>query len=190
MEPNSVWLRDELGRKSYFPDITNTTFEFPVDMVAHTLLVEGCQQRLSTVVPTIGSPLSLPSSSGAARPLFSSSIKKASIPSVTVKVIQAEMKRLSNGKIDFTNVDQTFIDIIDATANVNYICDVIQRKWGVNFTIVTSDGLKIDDCSATQGILFKFICDVHKFMVLCMLKYYPIVIDKIFHCQSKHDNVP
>ena len=27
-----------------------------------------------------------------------------------------------------TNVDQTFIDIIDATANVNYICGVIQQK--------------------------------------------------------------
>ena len=65
------------------------------------------------------------------------------------------MKRLSSGKIDFSNIDQTFIDIIDATANVNYICGVIQRKWGNNYTIVTSDGLKIDDCSATQREYFK-----------------------------------
>ena len=154
MDIHSVWLKDEVNRKSYFPDVLNTKFEeFPINFGNVTLIVEGCEQRQSTNSPRpiVGSPLSAPSA--APRPSFSSSARKPS-QSVTIKIVQAKMRCLSNGKIEFTNVDQTFVDITETTANVNHLNFIIQRKWGTNHALVTADGLKIDDCSATQGKVF------------------------------------
>ena len=70
---------------------------------------------------------------------------------INVKVIQATMKRLSSGKCEFVHLGQTFVDVIESTANVNYIKSVVQNRWGSNYILVTADGLEIEDSSGTQG---------------------------------------
>lgn len=65
--------------------------------------------------------------------------------------MQAGFKRLNGGRPEFTPQNQTFVDLTEATANVNYVTSVIQRRWGSEYVMVTSDGLKIDDSSGTQG---------------------------------------
>ena len=78
--------------------------------------------------------------------------------STNVKIVQASVKRLSSGKMEFTAQNQTFVDVTETTANLHYVSSAIQRKWGPEYALVTSDGLKLDDSSGTQGMLF---CDSH-----------------------------
>ena len=47
---------------------------------------------------------------------------------------------------------QTYIDIGESTANLDYILTVVQRKWGGDIVIVTKNGLILEDSSATQGL--------------------------------------
>lgn len=59
---------------------------------------------------------------------------------------------IKNGrKVEFKPVHQTFIELVEATANVDHILGVVQRKWGTNFILVTQDGLKLEDAPGTQG---------------------------------------
>lgn len=77
---------------------------------------------------------------------------KKSQSTFNIKVVQASIKWLSNGKPEFHHIGQLFVDITEATANVNYILSVVQRKWGEDHTIVTADGLQLEDCCGTQGV--------------------------------------
>ena len=79
-----------------------------------------------------------------------SSTKKAQ--TMNVKVIQATIKRLPGGRCEFCHIGQTFVDIIESTANVHYIRSAVQKRWGSDHVLVTADGLEIEDCSGTQGI--------------------------------------
>ena len=68
-----------------------------------------------------------------------------------VKIVQASMKSLANGKVDLVPYNQTFVDITEATANVNYITVALKYRWGSDHSLVTSDGLQLDDSSGTPG---------------------------------------
>ena len=57
-------------------------------------------------------------------PVFSSGLKKGPT-TFNVKVVQASLKWLPNGKPDFK---QLFVDFTEATANVYYVQSVVQRK--------------------------------------------------------------
>ena len=85
---------------------------------------------------------STPGPSSGNRPIFSA---KKEI-SAKVKVVQATLRRAPSGKAEFTRENQTYVTVSEATANVDYV----QRKWGFNYVLVTSDGLKLDD--SAQGI--------------------------------------
>ena len=71
---------------------------------------------------------------------------------LNVKVVQATMRRQANGKLEFTSTGQAFIDVTDSTANVHYITNIVQKKWGAEFQLVTADGLQLEDSSGTQGV--------------------------------------
>ena len=73
------------------------------------------------------------------------------VQTVNVKVVKATMKT-GGGKAEFTPQTQTFVDVTESTANVNYITSAVQRKWGSQYVLVTSDGLQIEDGSGTQGM--------------------------------------
>ena len=80
---------------------------------------------------------------------------------MNVKIVKATMKPGANRRPDFTPLTQTFVDVTESTANTNYILNAVQRKWGAQYVIVTSDGLQIEDGSGTQGalkIVLNFVC--------------------------------
>ena len=56
-------------------------------------------------------------------------------------------------KIDFQPIHQTFIELLDSTANVEHILAIIRRRWGSDYMLVTQDGLPLEDAPATQGDL-------------------------------------
>lgn len=120
------------------------------------LLVEGTPQSHGTNTAAV--PLAIPGPSGSTgaghgatyRQLVPISKKPGS--TLNVKVVQATMRRQANGKLEFTSTGQAFIDVTDSTANVHYITNVVQKKWGAEFQLVTADGLQLEDSSGTQGV--------------------------------------
>ena len=74
------------------------------------------------------------------------------VKTVIVKVFKAKVTRNGAGRLVFDKVGQAFITVEESTANVNYISSVVQKKWGPTFTLVTGNGLSIDDSSDTQGM--------------------------------------
>lgn len=72
---------------------------------------------------------------------------------VNVKITQAKVKgMMSNGRPDFVPISQTFIKVTEPTANVPYLTNAVQNKWGSEYILVTADALQLDDCSGTQGM--------------------------------------
>lgn len=145
-----MWLKEELGQRAFFPDSTNSQFEFPADMARldPSLTVEGSPQTRQPSTP-LSTPLTSPSFSGGThRPVIP--IAKKGMAG-NVKIVQASIKRLPNGKPEFTQIGQLFVDISEATANIHYISSVVEKKWGADYVLVTSDGLRIEDSSGTQG---------------------------------------
>ena len=55
-------------------------------------------------------------------------------------------------KVEFKPVHQTFIELVEATANIGHILGVMQRKWGRNHILVKQDGLKLEEAPGTQGM--------------------------------------
>ena len=61
---------------------------------------------------------------------------------------------LPNGKPEFKQMGQLFIDITEGTANVEYVhASVVQNKWGPDYILVTVDGLQLHDSPGTKGNL-------------------------------------
>ncbi len=142
-----MWLKEEFGQRAFFPDSTNSKFEFPADVsqLELSLTVEGSPHTRQPSTP-VSTPL--PSTSYSYRPVIPIA-KKGQTGSV--KIVQASFKRLPNGKPEFSQIGQVFIDISETTANAHYLSSVIQKKWGADHVLVTSDGLRIEDSSGTQG---------------------------------------
>ena len=69
-----------------------------------------------------------------------------------MKIVQASIRRLPSGKTEFIPQNQTFVDVTEATANLHYVSSAVQHKWGQDYALVTSDGLKVDDSSGTKGM--------------------------------------
>ena len=148
VDPDTVYLKEEFGQRAYFPD-SNNEFNLPscVGFTIVSLIVEGSflgsrpvgQMGTNTISPTPGPSL-------AHRPIFST--KKES--SVKVKVVQATLKKSPLGQLEFIRENQTYVTVTEGTANVDYVSQAIQRKWGFTYVLVTSDGLKLDD--SAQGM--------------------------------------
>ena len=56
-----------------------------------------------------------------------------------VKIVKAKLQRDENQKPVFRILEQEFIGVTESSANVPYIKNVIQQKFGSNFIVVTSD---------------------------------------------------
>lgn len=172
MNPSEVWLRGEIDGAAYFP-FQNGNFDLQSQGVSlyATLIVEGPTVTIST--PTrnnlprsqlqgTSSMMSLSSTPGnqSSIPLhfsapstsssFQSMIATKRIPSFSLKVIKADVHRIGK-KIEFQPQSQTFIELVDSTANVEHILGVVQRRWGSDYALVTQDGLQLEESPATQG---------------------------------------
>ena len=53
------------------------------------------------------------------------------------------------GKSQNFNVSMLYTDIVESTANIDYILTVVQRHWGEDYTLVTNDGLELLDSPGT-----------------------------------------
>jgi len=71
---------------------------------------------------------------------------------VNVKIVKANISKSPTGRFIFEKLGQAFIDINESNANIFYVSGVVEKKWGSSYVLVTSDGLKIEDSSGTQGI--------------------------------------
>ena len=164
MDPTTIWLREEPpGSRVFFPNTNNSGFMLSDDvgiLVTH-LIAMGSPTTQSSAQPSTSRVVShtQSSASGLTSPTNSagSTIHNQPVPgrkrsSISVKVVQAGFKRLISGRPEFTPQNQTFVDLTEATANVNYVTSAVQRRWGADYVMVTSDGLKIDDSSGTQGM--------------------------------------
>ena len=172
MNPSEVWLRDEIDGAAYFP-LQDGNFDLQSQGVSRyaTLIVEGptvtstpARNNLPRSQPlqgtssmmslssTPGSQSSIPLHSTAASTSssFQSVIAPKRVPSFSLKVIKADMHRIGK-KIEFQPQNQTFIELVDSTANVEHILGVVQRRWGSEYTLVTQDGLQLEESPATQG---------------------------------------
>ena len=51
----------------------------------------------------------------------------------------------------FNPVCHMYLQVTEVSANVTLIKAAIQRKWGSNYTLVTSDGIELEDSPGTEG---------------------------------------
>ena len=156
LDPSTVWLRKDGGSRAFFPDLQNAHFVLSADVgvLIMNLVAMGSPaqgQSAFAIAPSAGRVAAI--SSLANEPSTSG---KPSVPamrktqSINVKVTKASVKRLANGNLEFMAHNQTFVDVTEATAIVNYVSSAVQRKWGSDYNLVTSDGLKLDDSSGTD----------------------------------------
>ena len=150
LDSATVWMR-EFGTRIFFPDAANTRFDLPVNVecliVEGTTTVQGPSSASSGV--QVVTPAATVYTSGN-RPLFSSNQKKSQ--TFNIKVVQARLKWLPNGRPEFKQSGQLFVDITEATANVQYVQSVVQSRWGPDYILVTADGLQLDDSPGTKGM--------------------------------------
>ena len=158
LDPGTVWLREEApGHRAFFPTPDLTRFNLNYDVTR--AIVEGCPlpdiERIAAgrVMSLSTAPGPSSASIGGAR-MTSRPVSAVSrrVQTVNVKVVKATMKTGNGGKAEFTPQTQTFVDVTESTANVIYITTAVQRKWGSQYVLVTSDGLQIEDGSGTQGM--------------------------------------
>ena len=50
-------------------------------------------------------------------------------------------------------IGQAFIEICEATANVPFITQEVQREFGDDYTLVSTEGLEFPDSHGTKGLL-------------------------------------
>ena len=71
--------------------------------------------------------------------------------SFSLKVVKATVTKKGRGKSDFQPISQMYIELTEATAHLEHILGVIRKRWGAEYTLVTTDGIEVEDSPATQG---------------------------------------
>lgn len=153
----AVYLPDESGRF----DLSDVTLHC-------TLIVEGITsgiarsdssslQHGSGSTPAVQAAAAIGSSSVSVMtppPLFRSVVTPKRIPSVTMKLMQAEL-RFKKNKPEFKSIKQLHVQITESTANVGSITEEVQNQLKVpGYRIVGTEGFEIFDCPATRGMNF------------------------------------
>ena len=151
VEPASVWLKEEFGACAFFPENDGSFNIQPIMALSGSLNVEG-MPRDDTLQSQNHTPQHMAHTM--AVPVFFRSVVTHQRPggqSVSVKVIQAQLSFNMSGKTTFEKLDQVFIEIGERTVNVAYILSVARAEFGANHTLVTNDGLELQDSTGTQG---------------------------------------
>lgn len=149
-----MWLQDNCDGTAYFPQEGHFHLERVGVPLYAVLIVEGPEIRgQGTTAPR--QPLSMtvttPTSGPLPPPVFKSVISTRKGPAVTLKVVKASLLKYERGKPMFQPLTQMFLDLTDATANPEYIQATISSQWGPEYTIVSNDGLEIEDSPATRS---------------------------------------
>ena len=84
--------------------------------------------------------------------------------------VQANMNK--GRKVIFETLNQLHIHLTESTANVDFVLSTIQQAWGLDHITVTSDGLRIDNSPATQGILTCTVCGLVHYFIIAGLAFW------------------
>ena len=158
---DSIWLRERDGPSVFFPDGTNSRFDFTADVgyIVTTLYVEGSTSEGRGASSSSAGLVSSVCPGGATNRPFTSPNSIAHHGNkkthISLKILQANIvpKRgaSNSSRPEFRVIGQDFFDITEYTANVVYLNHAVRERWGADYVLVTSDGMKIQDSSGTQG---------------------------------------
>lgn len=137
MDISTVWLKERNGQRAFFPDSNNTRFLFSGDVgsICFPLDVEG-----SPAPKTIGTRSSSPHLITSPRNPLVAHTRKAG-PVANVQVVQASVFQNRTGKIEFSPQSSSYFELTETNANVQFLTNAVQAKWGSDQVIVSSDGL-------------------------------------------------
>ena len=143
-------------RKLQFERLWSTIFQ-DLDVEGPSVMTTGSSpagpSTSGTVPMTSGSPqvatqCVIPNLS----PVVNNSRKKES--SFSLKITKAELTSSSaGGKANFEPISTMYLEMYESSANVTLKRAAMQRKWGQEFTLVTSDGVELEESSGTEGEL-------------------------------------
>lgn len=147
---DTLWLHEEgLGQTAYFPNDSNTDFGFGGESVISTLIVEGRSEVPHPPEPSTSSTATM--SATRRPPIAPLGGRKGGGNNVSLKILQATLKRSSGGKPEFELIGQYYVDVTESTANISYINRQIKKHWGKEYILVSSEGLRFEDSDSTQG---------------------------------------
>ena len=163
---SEVWLKDDITGKVYFPE-EHGSFHLADIEGYPTLTVEGPDMSQSTSLPrrgnpflratssTVSSTLSAGSSgSSPGAPIFRSVVAPRKGSTLCVKIVKAKVKKGGNRKKpEFLPISQTYVEVTESTATLDHILNMVKRRWGDQYVLVTSDCIQLEDSPATQGLL-------------------------------------
>ena len=156
LQPSTVWLRERYsGGMVFVPNDHGTSFDLPteVDEIPAILVVEGTPlsdppspaNHQQQVIPP-------PAPAVERQQAIAPFTCRKSQQQCNVKVERAEILGWSPaGKPDLHSLDQLFVTLKAASANVDHVVSAVQRKWGQDYILITANGLKVEDSSGTQG---------------------------------------
>ena len=157
VNPAETWLRNDGSDLAYFPKADGTfdlsdVSQYCILTVEGPLLSSPLPSRSSNTARSISvsSTPSLPGPS-TSMPGFHSVVAPKRPPTCTVKVVKANIVKAYRRKPEFVNISQTFVEVMESTANVTYVLGIIHKRWGQQYTLVTNDGIELADDSSTQG---------------------------------------
>ena len=65
--------------------------------------------------------------------------------------MKAEMVKKSKGKPHFDTSSTYFIEVTADKANLAYMTEAIRKHWGEDYSLVTNDGMELEDSTVTRG---------------------------------------
>ncbi|CAH3171616.1 unnamed protein product, partial [Porites lobata] len=148
VSPSSLYIKEEWGDCTYW---ANESGRFNLSNLADgTCLVVMGQSKNSVITSETGNCLSYaaPADTGKSRLPFKPFFRRGKSNSASTfgcKIILAK----KNGK-SFTELNQTYINVSEDSANVEDITRKVQEKWG-NVVLVAGNGLPIQDEEGTRG---------------------------------------
>ena len=126
----------------------------------YTLVVEGPAQAAASSLPqannlpcasSLVTVSSTPTTSSLPPPpTFRSVTAPRWVPSFSLKMLKAKLTKNGRQKPDFEPLNQTYIELVESTANLEHILVLVRRRWGSEYTIVKNDGIELEDSPATQ----------------------------------------
>ena len=179
MSPSSPYIKEEWEDCTYW---ANESGRFNLSNLADgTCLVVMGQSKNSVITLETGNCLSYAAPADTAgkwrlpfKPFFRRG-KSNSATTFGCKIILAK----KNGK-SFTELNQTYINVNEDSANVEDITRKVQEKWG-NVVLVTGNGLPIQDEEETRGKGFiKVIFQQHTSRPGCEVLY--TIILNYYYC--------
>ena len=173
VDPSTVWLREDIGSKAFFPDSTGLfpTLQATSLTEIYRLKVEGSPDSNSERRIVSGSTIQSdqPSSSGNnqlqttltagptfsglgshARPVFRS-VKHKGEETTIVKIVKSKLSFNHMGKPEFNVIDAIYCNVTNTLADVPTVLRHVHTEIGTSYTLVSNDGLEIKDLPATRG---------------------------------------